>query len=341
MPRLKRMELGRLAAWTFDRWQSDAPATIAIDTETEGVAFFDRPFCFTFTWRRPDGSLTDGYIELDEDAHHEYVREILYGSNTWLFHNAKFDLQKTLLEGLCSRERLNQVTLHDTEAIWHLLNNIDRKGLKYLAEQHLGDPGLREPEKQLAKVRRKLGIKKDDGYFYLPREYVVRYAMADTNLTYRLAVKGLPLLQKQEKLFELYKEEMKLTLCLLDMEAAGLRLDVEYAQRMADDYGMRIMTTLGRIRELSGKPELNPASPKQLKEAFAERGLKLESTDEETLMGVTDELAAEILTFRQLAKMHKTYFVALLHEHRDGIVHPNFRQHGARTGRMSSGGASD
>lgn len=341
MPRLKRMELGRLAAWTFDRWQEDAPATIAIDTETEGVAFFDRPFCFTFTWRRPDGSLTDGYIELDDENAYPYVRDILNGSDTWLFHNAKFDLQKILLEGIVPRERFDQVTLHDTEAIWHLLNNTDRKGLKYLAEKHLGDPGLREPEKQLARVRRKLGIKKDDGYFYLPREYVVRYAMADTNLTYRLAVLGLPPLQKQEKLHELYREEMKLTLALLDMEAAGLRLDVEYAQKMADDYGQRIMVTLGRIRELSGRAELNPASPKQLKEAFAERGVRLESTNEETLMNLGDELAQEIMTFRTLTKMHKTYFVGLLHEHRDGIIHPNFRQHGARTGRMSSGGASD
>jgi DNA polymerase I len=335
------MELGRLAAWTLDRWQSDAPATIAIDTETEGVGFFDRPFCFTFTWRRPSGDLTNGYIELDQDAHAEYVTEILSGSDTWIFHNAKFDLQKILLEGYVPRSRFDQVTLHDTEAMWHLLDNIDRKGLKYLAAKHLGDEGLRLPEKRLAKVRRSLKLKKDDGYLYLPREFVVPYAMSDTNLTYRLAVLGLPKVTAQEKLAELYRDEMSLTLALLDMEAAGLRLDVEYAQRMADEYGTKIMATLGRIRELSGKDDLNPASPKQLKEAFGERGLRVDSTNEETLMAVEDELAAEILTFRKLTKIHKTYFVALLEEHRDGIVHPNFRQHGARTGRMSSGGATE
>lgn len=337
MPRLKRMLLDRLAAVTYERWLEDAPAVIAIDSETEGVGFYDRPFCFTFTWRRPNGELRNGYIELEDDQSSERVSRILMGSDTWIFHNAKFDLQKILLEHLVPRDRLDAVTIHDTEAIWHLLNNTDRKGLKYLAGQYLGQEN-REPEKRLAKVRRKLGLKKADGYLYLPREFVVPYAMKDTEMTYSLAVLGLPRV-KQQNLFELYQAEMELCVYMLDMEIQGMRLDVEYCGRMAADYGSKIMTTLGEIRGLVGRDDFNPASVPQLKTAFAERGLRLDSTDEDHLLPLDDELAKKVLVYRQLMKMHKTYFVALLAEQRDGLVHPSFRQHGARTGRMSSGKA--
>jgi DNA polymerase I-like protein with 3'-5' exonuclease and polymerase domains len=344
MPILKRMLLERFGEVGYQRWLDDgAPATLAIDTETEGTGYFDRAFCVTFTWRRPDGTLRDAYFETsmngDEYRYNDdYVRRMLAGSKTWIFHNAKFDLQKILQEEWASRADYDTKVIHDTEAIFHLLNNVDRKGLKYLAGEYLGEEN-REPEKRLAKVRRKLGIKKEDGYFFLPREYVVPYAMKDTELTYKLAVLGLPMVQKQEKLYKLYQSEMELCLYMLDMEAAGMKLNVDYCKKMASEYGTKIMSTLNRIRELSGNPELNPASPKQLTAAFAARGLNLASTNEETLLPLDDELAKLVLDYRGFMKMHKTYFVALLDEQRDGIVHPSFRQHGARTGRMSSGKA--
>lgn len=343
MPVLKRMLLDRFASVSYHRWAACAPAIVAIDTETEGAEFFDRPFCVTMTWRNPAGELVNGYWETtmngDEYEPSELcMREILAKTDTWIFHNAKFDLQKMLLEGWISRSDLDGKTIHDTEAIWHLLNNVDRKGLKYLAEKYLGAEN-REPEKKLAKARRKLGIKKDDGYFFLPRELVVPYAMKDTELTYRLWQMGLPKIKARPKLYELYEMEMELTLVMLDMEAAGMGLDVEYVNTMASQYGSRVMATLAAIRRLVGRDDFNPASVPQLKAAFADRGINLDSTDEDHLLPLADELAKLILEYRQTTKIHKTYFVALQNEHRDGIVHPSFRQHGARTGRMSSGKA--
>lgn len=344
MPTLKRMVLDRFASASYRRWQQDgAPADVAIDTETEGAEFFDRPFCVTFTWKRPDGTLQNGYFETtmngeEYEASELLMREMLQKTTTWTFHNAKFDLQKILLEGWASRDDLDQKIIHDTEAIWHLLDNVDRKGLKYLAGKHLGEEN-REPEKKLGKVRRKLGIKKDDGYFFLPREFVVPYAMKDTELTYRLRDLGLPKLMAQPKLYELYQMETELTFYMLDMEAAGLGIDVDYVNAKASEYGQRVMSTLSAIRRLVGKDDFNPASVPQLLAAFTDRGLVLPSTNEDHLLPLDDDLAKLILEYRQTTKMHKTYFVALQKEQRDGIVHPSFRQHGARTGRMSSGKA--
>jgi DNA polymerase I-like protein with 3'-5' exonuclease and polymerase domains len=52
-----------------------------------------------------------------------------------------------------------------------------------------------------------------------------------------------------------------------------------------------------------------------------------------------DELAGLIVELREANKIKSTYFDALDAEAKDGILHPNFRQHGTRTGRMSSGAA--
>lgn len=339
MPRLKRMMLRRFAEDSWRRFILAQPDTVALDTETEGTAFYDRAFCVTATWRNKDGELEDGYWELDEPYVPEMVLEVLYRAPTWIFHNAKFDLQKFVLDGLCQRETLDRKTIHDTEAIFHLMHNVDRKGLKYLAAKYLGGVGRREPEKKLAQVRRKLGIKKEDGYLYLPREYVVPYAMSDTRLTYELFEYGWPRLV--DSLKPLYAAEQELCLVLLDMEAAGMALDMEYLTAKQKEYGIRCMQSLANIREIAGDEALNPASPAQLKKAFKKRGLELESTAEDTLLTLQDPLAAEILDYRRLTKLHKTYFTGLVNEQRDGIVHPNFRQHGARTGRMSSGSATE
>jgi DNA polymerase I-like protein with 3'-5' exonuclease and polymerase domains len=46
-----------------------------------------------------------------------------------------------------------------------------------------------------------------------------------------------------------------------------------------------------------------------------------------------------IVELREANKIKATYFDGLDVEAKDGILHPNFRQHGTRTGRMSSGAA--
>ena len=73
---------------------------IAVDTETTGVGFYDEPFCATVTWRAPEGELKSAYISLEDEDREEgidHIRAILGLVHTWVFHNAKFDLQKLAL----------------------------------------------------------------------------------------------------------------------------------------------------------------------------------------------------------------------------------------------------
>ena len=74
---------------------------------------------------------------------------------------------------------------------------------------------------------------------------------------------------------------------------------------------------------------------------MSRRGHNVESTNRETLETLDDELARKVLELRTVRKIHGTYLLNLIEEEKGGIVHPWFRSNGTRTGRMSSGGATE
>lgn len=348
---------------------------LAVDTETTGVAFYDEPFAATVTWRRPNkfvgangqpiGELRSFYFELSYLDARIALSKILTRTPVWVGHNLKFDLQKLRLAGIADvlrEERPIQVELHDTQTIYTLLDENRTKGLKDLAVRVLKyDDTIDVPYKsgpkakagltrkvsrekhELDAARRKLKLKKEDGYHLLPRRVVVPYALKDTEHTLRLYETLLPRLEKKNDpdLMQLYRDSMRRKLTLLRMEAEGFALDLEYLEEKASEYGVRVMEAWARVVKLVGDPDFNPGSVNQLKSAFQERGISIPDTQAATLQKLDDDLARAILTYRDDKKTHTTYLVGLQREQRDGIVHPNFNDDGARTGRMSSGAAKE
>lgn len=358
MPRLREFKWNSWAEVAQDVHWFDRPGIIAVDTETTGLEYYDEPFAATLTWRRPDGSLASWYIDLEADGREgrvQRLRAILTHTPAWVFHNAKFDLQKLLLIGAITEADLEQVELHDTQTLYHLLDENSPKGLKDLAVRVLNyDDTIevevksgpnkgrkrRVPKEQhhLNAVRRQLKLKKADGYHWLPREVVVPYALRDTEFTLQLWEKLWPRVQRKgESLVRLYQDSMELQAVLLRMEADGFALDLPYLEETTSEYGARVMEAWQRVVELTGRPDLNPQSPAQLLEAFRARGINLESTDKAALDGLDDDLARAVLEYRAVKKIHTTYLRGLMDAQRNGIVHPSFNADGARTGRMSSG----
>lgn len=332
---------GLMDRWTdYARWEiaADRPTVMAVDTETTGLGFYDTPFCATLTWRGREGDLKSAYISLEgegADLRRRILTSVLTMPRTWVFHNAKFDLQKLeLIRALPKKWRDKEIA--DTQVIHSLLDENDRQGLKHLARKILGEET--NEEDVLKKVRRQLGLKKDDGYQHIPRKIIAPYALKDTEFTLRLYEALRPKLPADLEIS--YQREIELITVLLDMESNGIALDVPYLETTTSDYGVRVMEGWEKIVNLTGRPDLNPNSPAQLKVAFAARGVDIESTAVATLQTVTDELARAILDFRSDSKMHKTYLKTLLTEQRDGIIHPWFNPGRARTGRMSSSSAS-
>jgi DNA polymerase I-like protein with 3'-5' exonuclease and polymerase domains len=361
MPRLARYKFESWADVAHDVHAYDRPDIIAVDTETTGLGFYDEPFSGQLTWRRRDGSLTSWYFELEYESGQENLSAILSNTEQWVFHNAKFDLQKLLLVGLIDEEMLGRVELHDTQTQYALLDENGRKGLKDLAVRVLGyDDTVRVPyadkrkkefpavyrevsrEKYLLdKTFRSLGLKKEDGYHLLPREVVVPYALKDTEFTLQLHEKLYPqILQKDEALQRLYRDEIKLQLVLLRMEEDGFALDVPYVEDKHSEYGVYVMQGLSDLADMSGKDDFNPNAPQQIMTTLKKRGVSVENTQESTLATVEDDFVTRLLQYRSVKKIHD-YLSAIQRERRGALIHPNFNPTQARTGRMSSSKAKE
>lgn len=342
MPRFKKYKYGEWAIVSHQRAAAHRPHIVAVDTETSGFGWWDEAFCVTMTWpARAEGGLYSAYFDLEADesgTRRHIVKQILKATPTWVFHNAKFDLQKLEMAGCLPDNWRDNTTIEDTATMAALIDENRRKGLKYLGQVLLGD--TTNEEKVLAKVRRKLKIKKDDGYHLIPREFVVPYALKDTELTLRLFQylrTRLP-----EDMQQLYRDEIELELCLLPIEGHGIGLDIPYLSRTTSEHGVLLMKLDGKLKELTGNDTFNSNSPKQILEAFAMRGVTLLKTDKEALgERPDDELAQTILEYRRIKKLYSTYLVGMLDEQRDGVIHPNFNLTTPRTGRMSSGAATN
>lgn len=363
MPRLKEFRWDSWAEHTFRAIREDDPDIIAVDTETRGLGFYDEPFAATLTWRRPDGSLKSGYIDLESGDlawRITELRTVLMRTPAWVFHNAKFDLQKLKLIGAINDPMIERVDLHDTQTQYMLLDENRTKGLKDLAVRVLGYDDTIEVEIKSGKnkgqfksvpkeqhklnaVRRKLGLKKDDGYHLLPREVLIPYALRDTEFTLQLHERLYPRLRAKSdpKLLQLYNDSMRLKRVLLRMEGDGFALDVPYTEAKASEYGVRVMEKWDRVVQLVGDADFNPRSTDQVKAAFARRGVHLQDTQAKTLKELDDDLARALLEYRDDFKIHTTYLIGLLREQRNGRIHPNFNDDGARTGRMSSSSAKE
>ena len=308
---------------------------LAIDTETTGVGWHDEAFMISLAFMEDTKRVTIVCDKRNSTRWHKDVAMVLTQLNKAdkiIMHNAKFDIQKLCRLGIPLSVFKDK--FEDTQAIAHLIDEHQPTGLKYLANKYLDES---TDEDEVLKVwRRKNKIKKEQGYEPIPHEILAPYAAKDAEFTLRLYQMLRPRLA--DTLIPLYEIELSLTATLLKIEAQGMRVDRKYVTHKRKEYGDRIYKLKRRIGELVGE-EFNPQSHQQVLAALGERGFVVSSTSKDALSEIDDELASLIVELREANKIKATYFDALDTEARDGVLHPNFRQHGTRTGRMSSGSA--
>ena len=146
------------------------------------------------------------------------------------------------------------------------------------------------------------------------------------------------------------KMEEPLIRVLARMETAGIRMDLDslrdFAAKLREEIARREKT----IRELTGEPDLNVGSPKQIGVVLFEKlGLDKKAkksasgqytTDETTLLALADRhpVIEEILEYRAAKKLLSTYiepFPSYIST-ADGKIHTTFNQALTATGRLSS-----
>jgi DNA polymerase-1 len=184
----------------------------------------------------------------------------------------------------------------------------------------------------------------------VPAQVAGQYAGADAAMTWWLAKVLLPELEARG-LTPLFRDvEMPLIPVLVEMEAAGVLVDLPILKQMSADLTARLHRVEMEISQIAGYT-FNINSPQQLSDVlFGKLGLphdglkKMQtgaySTAADVLEGLRGrhEIVALILDQRQYSKLLSTYVDALpgMVNARTGRLHTSFNQAGAETGRISS-----
>ncbi len=181
----------------------------------------------------------------------------------------------------------------------------------------------------------------------VPVETATAYAGEDADAALRLAAVLRPKIAEMGMESLYYDVELPLVSVLAEIEENGILLDVDHLREMSKELEREMAGGVQRIHALAGGP-FNVNSPKQLAEIlFTRLGLPVvkrtktgPSTDVEVLaqLAVRHDLPAEVLAYRQLAKLKSTYadaLPALVHPE-TGRLHTSLNQTVTATGRLSS-----
>ena len=253
--------------------------------------------------------------------------------------NMKYDLKVLRNYGLEVKG-----PLFDTMIAHYLINPDMRHNMDVLAETY-----LKYSPKSIETLIGKKG-KGQKSMREVALEDIKEYAAEDADITLQLKENFQPILEKvgTKKLFD--EIEIPLVQVLADMEAEGIRLDVDFLKEMSKEMEVEIKLLEQKIYETAGET-FNLASPKQLGDILFDKlkigGAKQKktktgqyATGEEILSYLANdhEIVRDILDWRQMVKLQSTYIDALPNQvdEKTQRVHTDYMQTVAATGRLSS-----
>ena len=311
---------------------------IAIDTKTTGLEETDRPFCATIS-----GKDFNIYTE-DRDM----VSKLLDTSDLVFAQNAKFDAR------MLSHWGVNMFTkpVYDTNIMARILRN---DYLKYsLADQakRIGLSKSTEVDAEIKKhklyeTRRNFFGEeyKTPRYDRVDREILKRYALLDSELTYKLGMNYLERMDTRDK--QVMLMESNLTPVCYGMERRGLQLNVDYTLKAYHYEKQLLESKLDIINSMLGCEFTDSAKAIQKHLSY-----QLPLTDANN-PSLTDDVIDYILSaggttprdstilvlvreIRWFKKRINTYYESYLNrKDTSGIIHPTMWQAGTRTGRFS------
>lgn len=341
---------------------------LAIDTETTGLNWFknDRPFLIL--WWNGNEEESPDYIIGEVSP---YTRQVYWqgedlaefqilidNAELLVFHNAPFDIH--MLEQVGIKITTPFV---DTMILTHTWNNsLSSYGLKFLAEKFCNidtedENELKMSTRSARRDNKKLGyLLADDveaDYWMADPLLVIKYGKKDVIRTHKLWQWLMNISGEDKNLANIRKMEMECCQALVDMERIGVSVDIQKAKEL-EKYYEGIIEECLEIKTALGFEELNTNSPKQMIEAFynvlqapiqfATRkksdGLKVKtaSVDKHALKKLAPEYPlAKCLMRLNSADDELNKFIKPLQVLADenNAVHPNYRQCGAVTGRLS------
>lgn len=251
-----------------------------------------------------------------------------------IMHNAKHDLKAMRNLGIDYKG-----PFYDTMLMAHMINeNLMSKELDYLSKYYGGEP------KRNSDVMK--SIIKGFGWEYIPVDLMRTYGANDAYITEELFYALYDDFMLQGFNDELWQIEQDFCRLLMKIEDYGILVDQDLS---ASEYERGT----GIMRELEKELGFNPGSPQQLgKFLLEDLGLPVvartktgnPSFDKKAmeeydfiLQNRNDKRARMVLTYRGWQKTTSSNYRSYLEKlGPDGRIRTNYKQHGTKTGRLSS-----
>ncbi len=314
---------------------------VSFDTETTGrdannAELVGLAFCINpgEAWYVPVPPVYGEAVEIVKEFAHIYSDEKIEKTG----HNLKYDIAV-----LTWYEVTIKGPIFDTMIAHYLIEPDLRHNMDYLACNY-----LRYQPISIETIIGKKG-KVQLTFRDVSPAALVDYACEDADLTLQLRNFFEPVLTK-DGITSLFRDiEMALVPVLANMEAEGVKVDIDVLKEYSNELGSDITKIEQEIYSLAGE-KFNIGSPKQLGEILFDKmriaenpkqtKTKQHSTGEEILIKLTGKHAIiqHILDYRSLTKLKSTYIDALplLVNPRTGRIHTSYNQAVAATGRLSS-----
>ncbi len=331
-------EASRIGSIAFD---TETTSLDAMQAELVGVSLATAPgkACYIPVGHRSgEGLLAEKVDQLPLATVLDALKPLLADPSVMkIGQNLKYDM-------LVLRKYGVRIAPHDDTMLMSYALDAGRNhhGMDKLAELHLGHTTIH--------FKDLVGSGKNQiGFAEVALDKATAYAAEDADVTLRLAQALKPRLW-QEKVTRVYEGlERPLAPVLVEMEAAGIKVDRAALARLSSDYSQRMAQLEAQAEEQAGQ-SFNIGSPKQLGEILFDKmqlagGKKGKtgaySTDSEVLEGLAADgvpLAQTVLDWRQLQKLKSTYTDALQAQinPQTGRVHTSFAMASTTTGRLSS-----
>jgi DNA polymerase I-like protein with 3'-5' exonuclease and polymerase domains len=345
---------------------------IEFDVETTGLQpWSGKQEAFLYCFYDGDDAVALPYSHDDKHNHDEIQKwfdraEQEGGIRAW---NAKFDRAFADIAGF---NIPGDGLWHDGMLTANAIDERRSVALKAVASKLLGEESadlqkevkawLTAERKRRKKAAQEAGEELvEPTYADVPMSLMEPYALEDVILTRGVCDQYDPIVAQKPDLQGLIEFERKSMDALYAVEKRGCPADEDGYRKLEIEVIENLEELEDRVMELAaegGMEEFNPKSTPQIIEALKGRGANLQymskknnklSADADNLRAVDDELAAAILEFRSEYKVLSTYVRPMIGRHYensmrmwkepfiapDGRVHANYRQVGARTGRMS------
>ena len=315
---------------------------IAFDTETTGLDVYkDELVGFSFCFEEDMGyyvPIAHNYLgvtkQIDKNIAKDAIKKIF--NSKVIGHNIKFDLHfvSRFLD-------TNELDIYADTIVLAWLNEPSQKlSLDSLAKKFFKHNMISYKET----------VAKGKDFSSVELEDACKYASEDAYITYKLffKLKEAVSLQSEDILKEFFDVEVPFVKTLLEMEQAGIKVDITFLSEFKKDVEEKISILTKEIHQKAGQT-FNINSTKQLgKVLFEDLGLEAKkktktgySTDEKVLNELKDThpIIPLLLEYREVYKLYSTYVEPLLklaHQKIDRRVHTSFVQTGTTTGRLSS-----